>query len=204
MKNIGFVFFFKKSFNKRFSPLFGIFKFIEINDWTSNVFDIDLQDFFIWRQHLLFLFFNFIVTMHVHLVSVSHVVPAFVLFYFNESSNEESSPFQTKKFQIYKLITVRLMHGFQPLEHWDFTEKPHHFFFFRCSNAEIAITPFLTTTHFVDNFSVIKHIDINTSYQRCYMYCRCFIGILICKSWNVLRKVTVLEIGCTILTFFLC
>lgn len=129
---------------------------------------------------------------------------AFFLFYFNESSNEESSPFQTKKFQIYKLITVRLMHGFQPLEHWDFTEKPHHFFFFRCSNAEIAITPFLTTTHFVDNFSVIKHIDINTSYQRCYRYCRCFIGILICKSWNVLRKVTALEIGCTILTFFLC
>lgn len=33
--------------------------------------------FLIWLQHLLFPFFNFIVPMHVLIVSVSHVVPVF-------------------------------------------------------------------------------------------------------------------------------
>lgn len=92
----------------KFSPTFWGFFFgykkpwniLGINDCTSNVFDIDLQDFLIWLQHLLFPFFNFIVPMHVLIVSVSHVVPVFcsVFLNYNESSIEESSPIQTQKF----------------------------------------------------------------------------------------------------------
>lgn len=56
--------------------------------------------FLIWLQHLLFPFFNFIVLMHVLIVSVSHVVPVIcsVFLNYNESSIEESSPIQTQKF----------------------------------------------------------------------------------------------------------
>lgn len=112
-ENIGFFSFFTKKTETTFFQVLphflGFFflvikkpwNILGINDCTSNVFDIDLQDFFlIWLQHLLFPFFNFIVPMHVLIVSVSHVVPVFVPFFlnYNESSIEESSPIQTQKF----------------------------------------------------------------------------------------------------------
>lgn len=112
LKTSDFFLFYKKKRNYFFSsspPLLGGFFFVikkpwnilGINDCTSNVFDIDLQEIFlIWLQHLFFPFFNFIVPMHVLIVSVSHVVPVFcsVFLNYNESSIEESSPIQTQKF----------------------------------------------------------------------------------------------------------
>lgn len=112
-ENIGFFSFFtKKTRNYFFSsspPLFGGFFFgykktlkYPWNKWLhlQRFWYRFARFFLIWLQHLLFPFFNFIVPMHVLIVSVSHVVPVFVPFFlnYNESSIEESSPIQTQKF----------------------------------------------------------------------------------------------------------
>lgn len=122
-----FLFFTKKNettFFQVLSHFLGVFfcyknsHILGINDCTSNFFDIDLQDFFlIWLQHLLFPFFNFIVPMHVLIVSVSHVVPVFVPFFkiIMKAVLKSHHQFKPKNFQINKLITVQVMHGFQPL-----------------------------------------------------------------------------------------
>lgn len=71
----------KKSFYKRFSPLFGIFKFLEINDWTSNVFDIDLQDFFYLTAAFAFPFLYFY-CYNARAPRVSFACGSWLLFYF--------------------------------------------------------------------------------------------------------------------------
>lgn len=90
-ENIGFFSFFtKKNRNYFFSsspPLFGFgFFFLLLktlkypwNKWLhlQRFWYRFARFFLIWLQHLLFPFFNFIVPMHVLIVSVSHVVPVF-------------------------------------------------------------------------------------------------------------------------------
>lgn len=112
-ENIGFFSFLQKKTKLlffKFSPTFWVFVFFLLlktlkypwNKWLhlQRFWYRFARFFLIWLQHLLFPFFNFIVPMHVLIVSVSHVVPVFcsVFLNYNESSIEESSPIQTQKF----------------------------------------------------------------------------------------------------------
>lgn len=102
----------------KFSPTFGFVFFLLLktlkylwNKWLhlQRFWYRFARFFLIWLQHLLSPFFNFIVPMHVLIVSVSHVVPVFVPFFlnYNESSIEESSPIQTQKFsELFRWCTV--------------------------------------------------------------------------------------------------